>query len=50
MYKGLMNSIDDKYAQYYTPDEYNDFQETNNGQYGGIGAYVSQTPIQDILL
>ncbi len=42
MYKGLMNSIDDKYAQYYTPDEYNDFQETNNGQYGGIGAYVSQ--------
>ena len=37
-----MNSIDDKYAQYYTPDEYNDFQETNNGQYGGIGAYVSQ--------
>lgn len=42
MYKGLMNSIDDKYAQYYTPDEYNDFQETNNGQYAGIGAYVSQ--------
>lgn len=42
MYKGLMNSFDDKYAQYYTPDEYNDFQETNNGQYGGIGAYVSQ--------
>lgn len=42
MYKGLMNSIDDKYAQYYTPDEYEDFQETNNGQYGGIGAYVSQ--------
>lgn len=42
MYKGLMNSIDDKYAQYYTPDEYNDIQETNNGQYGGIGAYVSQ--------
>lgn len=42
MYKGLMNSIDDKYAQYYTPDEYDDFQETNNGQYGGIGAYVSQ--------
>lgn len=37
-----MNSIDDKYAQYYTPDEYEDFQETNNGQYGGIGAYVSQ--------
>ena len=28
--------------RYYTPDEYNDFQETNNGQYGGIGAYVSQ--------
>lgn len=42
MYKGLMNSINDKYAQYYTPEEYNDFQETNNGQYGGIGAYVSQ--------
>lgn len=51
MYKGLMNSIDDKYAQYYTPDEYNDFQETNNGQYGGIGAYVSQnSDIGDIVI
>ncbi len=42
MYKGLMDSIDDKYAEYYTPDEYSDFIQTNNGRYAGIGAYVSQ--------
>lgn len=42
MYKGMLASIGDKYAQYYNEDEYVDLMQQNEGRYGGIGAYVSQ--------
>ena len=38
---GLIAEIDDPYAQAFSPDEYDDFQETNTGNYGGIGIQIS---------
>jgi carboxyl-terminal processing protease len=38
---GLISEIDDPYAQAFSPDEYDDFQETNTGNYGGIGIQIS---------
>lgn len=42
MFRGVMDSLGDKYAEYYDSDEYNSFMEGAKGQYGGIGTYVSQ--------
>ncbi len=42
MYKGMLESIGDKYAAYYSEDEFKNLMEKNEGQYGGVGAYVSQ--------
>ena len=42
MYHGYVDSLGDKYADYYTAEEYTSFMEKSQGQYGGIGAYVSQ--------
>jgi len=39
--EGLITEIDDPYAQAFTPDEYDDFQETNTGNYGGIGVQIT---------
>lgn len=51
IYKGYIDSLDDKYASYYNADEYKALMETSNGQYGGIGAYVSQdTQTGDIVI
>lgn len=38
---GIMSSLDDKYADYYTEEEYKKMLEDTEGVYGGIGAYVS---------
>jgi carboxyl-terminal processing protease len=38
---GLIAEIDDPYAQAFSPDEYNDFQETNTGNYAGIGVQIT---------
>jgi carboxyl-terminal processing protease len=38
---GLIAEIDDPYAQAFSPDEYDDFQETNTGNYGGIGIQIT---------
>jgi len=38
---GLIAEINDPYAQAFSPDEYNDFQETNTGNYGGIGVQIT---------
>ncbi len=38
---GIMSSLDDKYADYYTDKEYKEMLEGIGGIYGGIGAYVS---------
>ena len=42
MFQGYLSSIGDKYADYYDSEEYDSFLEKTNGQYGGIGIYVSQ--------
>ncbi len=42
IYQGLVDSLDDKYADYYSAEEYASFMESSQGQYGGIGAYVSE--------
>ena len=38
---GLIGEIDDPYAQAFSPDEYDDFQETNTGNYAGIGVQIT---------
>ena len=43
--KGLMEGLGDKYACYYTADEFNSLMEDNAGEYVGIG--VSVTQIED---
>lgn len=42
VYKGVMESLDDPYSVYYTPEEYQDMQVSTSGTYYGIGAGVSQ--------
>ena len=42
IYKGILNGLDDKYAAYYTKDEYDALKEETSGSYCGIGALVSQ--------
>ena len=38
---GLIRELDDPYAQAFTPEEYDDFQENNTGNYAGIGVQIS---------
>lgn len=42
LFQGYLDSLGDKYADYYNAEEYTSIMETSNGQYGGIGSYVSQ--------
>lgn len=42
IYKGMMAGLEDPYAAYYTKDEYEEVQRSNNGVYSGIGVLVSQ--------
>ena len=41
MFRGLMDSLDDPYSEYYTAEELNELTEQTQGIYFGIGAYVS---------
>lgn len=36
--KGMISSLDDRYSQFMTPDEYKDFKDSLNGSLEGIGA------------
>ncbi|MCI8306540.1 MAG: S41 family peptidase [Lachnospiraceae bacterium] len=45
MYHGIIDSLGDKYADYYNSEEYNSFMENAQGRYGGIGTYVSKNAI-----
>jgi len=38
--RGMIDALDDPYAQYYTEEEYNDLLETNSGDYVGVGISV----------
>ena len=42
IYKGLLESLGDEYAEYYTEEEYQDLLESTSGKYCGIGAQVMQ--------
>lgn len=42
IYKAMVSGLDDKYAVYYTKDEYKDISEKTKGEFCGIGAYISQ--------
>ncbi len=39
--EGLLEQLDDPYATVFTPDEYGSFQETNTGNYAGIGVQIT---------
>ena len=45
IYKGLMSSTNDKYTDYYSPKEFKDLMVTMEGNYGGIGATLSQDKV-----
>ena len=38
---GLIGELNDPYAQAFTPEQYDDFQETNTGNYAGIGVQIT---------
>lgn len=40
--RGYMESLDDPYSVYYTPEEYASFMQDTGGEYVGIGVQVSQ--------
>jgi len=41
-YDGIMAGLDDPYSVYYTKEEYEEMQEEDSGEFGGIGATVSK--------
>ncbi len=47
VYDGLMDSIGDDYAAYYSPEEWVSMQQSTQGIYYGIGAYLQKD--QDLL-
>lgn len=42
IYSGLLSSLNDPYAAYFTPEEFQAHQESNSGEYAGIGATVRE--------
>ena len=40
--KGLLQELNDPYAQAYNPVEFDQFQESNTGNYAGIGVQITQ--------
>ncbi|MBO6298483.1 MAG: hypothetical protein J6N53_06510, partial [Lachnospiraceae bacterium] len=40
IYSGIMEALDDPYAEYYTPEEWIEMQNDTQGIYYGIGAYL----------
>lgn len=41
MYRAIVDSLGDRYAQYYSPEEYKALFEESEGIYFGIGSYVT---------
>lgn len=42
IYSGMMEALNDPYAAYYTPDEWIAMQQSTQGIYYGIGAYLTK--------
>lgn len=45
LYSGLMDSLGDPYAEYYTPEQWIAMQNSTEGIYYGIGAYMKKDTI-----
>ena len=41
IYRGMIDSLGDKYGVYYTVEEIKEAREKSSGTFGGIGAYIS---------
>ena len=41
MYKGLVESLNDEYSEYYTAKEYSRFSESKKGYFAGIGVSIA---------
>ena len=41
IYKGIIDSLGDRYSTYYTAEEMEKTMEDNAGEYGGIGCYIA---------
>lgn len=50
IYKGIFENIGDKYAQYYTANEYKELNEKTTGEFGGIGVKVIQDEKKGIVV
>ena len=44
LYKGLLESLEDPYSEYYTAEEYAAFNSEMSGSFSGIGAYIGMDP------
>ncbi|MCR5249178.1 MAG: S41 family peptidase [Lachnospiraceae bacterium] len=42
IYSGMMKALNDPYAEYYTPEEWIEMQQSTAGIYYGIGAYLTK--------
>ncbi len=45
LYRGLFESLGDKYSVYYSAEEYKKVMEGNNGSFSGIGAVLTQDEV-----
>jgi len=49
MYHGLVNGLNDPYADYYAEEEYAEMKEQSSGEYYGIGVTVNQNTITGVI-
>ncbi|MCR5651554.1 MAG: S41 family peptidase [Lachnospiraceae bacterium] len=47
IYKGIIDSLDDKYSTYYTAEEMEKTLEDSAGEYGGIGCYIAYDTVAE---
>ena len=47
--KGMFQSLDDPYSQYYTKEEFQKLQEQTSGSYVGIGVVIAPTSEDDLI-
>lgn len=43
--RGMLGSLDDPYTRFYTPEEYQEFQEETSGHFDGIGAVLESRTV-----
>lgn len=48
--KGYVEGVGDEYTEYFTKEEVQEFMESTNGKYSGIGVYISQTEDGEVLV